>query len=114
LKEGEEAAAVYDMAFLLLGIFHIIEWVRTALLITCTTMENMDVLMWTWHITTPLNALFGVVCYIYAHYARFNGNGISCAESQVSRASLLVAQVIFFYIVYILATLFILTFPNVS
>ena len=112
--KGEEAGAVYDMALLMLGIFHIVEWVRTALLITCTTMENMGLLMWTWHITTPLNALFGVVCYVYAHYARFNANGMMCVDAQPSRAKFLVAQVLFFYIVYILAALFIFSFPKVA
>ena len=113
-KKQEESAAVYDMALFLLGVFHIVEWVRTALLLSCTCMEGMGMLMWTWHITTPINALFGVVCYIYAHYARFSAAGVESVENQPSRAKFLVAQVLFFYIVYILAALFVFSFPKVS
>ena len=68
------------MALLLLGMFHIFEWVRSALLLTCTVLQGMGCVMWTWHLTTPINALFGVVAYIYAHYARFSAAGQMCAE----------------------------------
>ena len=70
--------------------------------------------MWAWHITTPINALFGVVVYVYAHIARFNANGVACAEVQPARAKLLVAQIIFFYVIYILAAVFMATFPKVA
>ena len=110
----EKSSEIYDMALFMLGVFHIIEWIRTALLLSCTVMQGMGLLMWTWHITTPINALFGVVAYIYAHYARFNANGSECAAAQPSRAKFLIAQVLFFYIIYILAALFIFSFPKVS
>ena len=114
MKSGEEASAVYDMALFMLGIFHIIEWVRTTLLLTVTCLDGMGLLMWAWHITTPINALFGVVCYLYAHYARLNAAGQSCVENQPSRAKFLFAQILFFYITYILAALFIFSFPKVA
>ena len=79
-NSAEESAKVYDQAYFLMGLFHIFEWVRTAVLLSVTCMEGMEMLMWAWHITTPINALFGVVVYIYAQVARFNSNGVACAE----------------------------------
>ena len=38
----EDASGVFDTAIYLLGIFHIIEWLRTTLLLAVTTMEGMD------------------------------------------------------------------------
>lgn len=41
---GKEAAKVYDDAFFLLGLFHIIEWIRTIILLTTTCMGGVFLL----------------------------------------------------------------------
>jgi len=77
-------------------------------------MENMQMLMWAWTVTTPINAIFGVVVYAMAHAARFGADGNTCAENQPARAKVLVAMIIFFYVTYICAAIFVFTFPMVG
>ena len=77
-------------------------------------MENMQLLMWAWTITTPINAIFGVIVYAMAHAARFGEDGTTCSENQPARAKTLVAMIIFFYVTYICAAIFMFTFPMVG
>jgi hypothetical protein len=78
-------ASVYDSALIVLGIYHIIEWVRTIVLIALTCMGGVP-LLWFWDASFVLNTLFGVCAYIYAIAARFGANGVACAEVQPERA----------------------------
>ena len=107
-----QSAAVYDTAFLLLGIFHIIEWVRTALLMGVTCLGGVPLLLI--YQFTSINALFGVVAYIFAHYARFSEAGQNCKEVHPNRAQFLTAEIIFFYVVFGICILFVLAFPKMA
>jgi len=104
--------SVYGTALLLMGLFHIIEWFRTILLLTVTCMKY-EIVMYIYNILF-LNLIFGFVTAIYAHVARFGSLGSECAASQPKRAQFLLAEVIFFYILYIIVFLFIAAFPKVA
>lgn len=67
----------YDMALYLISIYHIIEFVRFTLFMTCAFLEvNM---MWIWYILY-LNTLYGLASYIIVHKARFDMDGKACAD----------------------------------
>lgn len=151
-----ESRSVYDTALLLLGLYHIIEWFRTILLLTVTCMKY-EILMYIYN-ALFLNAIFGVIVALYAHVARFGAYGSECAGSQTwtqgseimvnevdadgenvvdadgndvmvgtgefesvynftghpKRAQYLLAEIIFFYILYIISGIFIAAFPKMA
>ena len=72
LTTREEFSEVYDSALRVLGVYHIIEWVRmTIFLVTLLLGQNF---MPIWY-ATSLNTLYGIAAYIYCHVVRFSGNG---------------------------------------
>ena len=109
-----EAAKVFDDAFFLMGIFHIIEWIRTIILLTSTCMGGVFLLQI--YQLTALNAIYGFVAYVMAHYAYFTANGQLCAQDPThkTRGQFMVAELFFFYIVYGVCILFVLAFPKVA
>jgi ABC-type polysaccharide/polyol phosphate export permease len=68
-----ESRSVYDTALLLMGLYHIIEWFRTILLLTVTCMKY-EILMYIYN-ALFFNAIFGVIAAMYAHAARLGYNG---------------------------------------
>jgi len=68
-----KSAEVYDKAFLLLGIFHIIEYIRTIVLLVSTTMGGVFLMVI--YMITAVNACYGFIAYVYAHMAFFNAAG---------------------------------------
>ena len=108
----ENSSSVYGTALLLLGMFHIIEWFRTIVLLTVTCMKY-EILMYVNNFLF-LNLIFGFVAAIYAHVARFGALGTECADEQPKRAAYLLAEVIFFYVTYILVGIFTAAFPSLA
>merc|ERR1719469_1441379 len=101
VKLQEESAWVYDKAFFLMGLFHIIEWIRTIVLLTSTCMGGeFLIVLYQW---TSINALFAA-------------DGQSCAgeRSHDSRRTFLTVEIIFFYVVYTVGICFVLMFPKVA
>ena len=49
-----------------------------------------------------LNSLYGIAAYIYCHVARYNYNGQNCADNQVYRANMLMAEVIIFWTTFLI------------
>ena len=74
-----DAAAVYDSALLLLAIYHIVEWLKTTVVLTVVFVGIN--LVWLYLIMI-LNTLFGVFTMIYAVMVRFSEEGMECAEAQ--------------------------------
>ena len=75
--DGTGQQGVYDGALRVLGAYHIIEWVRFVIfMITLLLGQN---LMHLWY-ALALNVPFGIAAYIYAHVARYNSNGVTCAS----------------------------------
>lgn len=80
IEDRKASAEVYDKAFFLLGIFHIIEWIRTIILLTSTCMGGVFLIkIWKF---TMLNAIYGFVAAVFAHYAFFSTEGEQCREKE--------------------------------
>ena len=94
-----DAAAVYDTALLFLAIYHIIEWLKTTIVLTVVFVGIN--LVWLYLILT-LNTFFGFFAIIYTVLARFSEEGMECAGAQQFRAQWLVIEVIVFGILLIL------------
>ena len=92
-----DAAAVYDTALLLLAIYHLIEWIKTTLVLT-VVFVGLN-LMWFYYILS-LNTLFGIVAIIVTMVARFSEDGQQCAEVQTYRADWLVVEIIIFWFLF--------------
>jgi hypothetical protein len=102
---ADQASAVYDIAFVLLGIYHLIEYFRfTIFMVACFLGVNLITLYY----ILGLNSLFGIAAYLVAHARRFNAAGKDCAgdEFQVYRGRVLIAEVVIFW-----TTFFIMSFP---
>ena len=103
LANPEEASKVYDLPLTLMAIYHMIEWIRTTVLLTVVLIG----VNWTlfWYITIP-NTLYGLVTYAFVHMAYFDQDGQDCKEAQPDRASWILAEIIFFWV-----TFFLFVFP---
>lgn len=76
-----DSQALFDKAILLLTIYHLIEWLRWAVLLTvCFIGHNLVPI---WYITTP-NTLFGIVAHIIGIMALMTDNQ-DCKDAQQSR-----------------------------
>lgn len=73
-----DATKGLDMALFLLAIYHIIEWLRTTLLlmISCTG-ANFTIAYY----ITALNVIFGFVAYIHCYVTYFSEVGQSCIKT---------------------------------
>jgi hypothetical protein len=71
-----------DPAILMLGIFHITEWIRCTILLTviCLGVNLMQV----WYVL-GLNTIFGLVAFIYVHVVYFGDAAKGCAADQPTR-----------------------------
>ncbi len=75
LIQSDAASAVLDQAIYLLGIFHIIEWIRTTILlmIICIGVGLMKI----WYFTM-INAFYGFVCLVITHQVYVSADGKAC------------------------------------
>jgi len=97
LTAPADASRYYDVVLLLFFIYHIIEWIRsTILLVTVCIGVNF---MWVWYITM-INSLFGIAVFLYAHYVRFSPHGKACNEWQPTRSNWIVIEIIMFWILF--------------
>jgi hypothetical protein len=97
LITGEDASAVFDTAIKLAGVFHVIEWIRTTLLLTiiCIGVNLMKV----WYVTA-ISALYGIGVFIYVMAVLGSEDGMACAEAQPYRRMWLVVEVIYFWVLF--------------
>lgn len=97
LANPEEASKVFDTPLLILAIWHIIEWIRTTVLLTVVCIG----VNWTifWYVTMP-NSIFGLVAYAIVHMVYFSDDGKACKEVQTNRALWLLAEIIGFWVVF--------------
>ena len=82
LKDSEASSAVLDMPILLMGIFHLLSWLRMACLF-CVIFLGIN-LMQVWYLTTPAT-IFGIVSYVILFMTYFSEDGEACAAVQVQR-----------------------------
>ena len=90
LSNPENASAVYDPALLHIGIFHVISWLRCALLATIMLL-SLD-LMNIWYITM-VSTVYGLVAYIIVFMSYFSEAGEACASAQPNRATFLLVEI---------------------
>ena len=68
----------YDGVLLLLAIYHIIEWLKTTIVLTVVFVGIN--LMWI-YVFLILNTLFGILVIIQTIWVRFSEDGEACAEA---------------------------------
>ena len=108
------AGDIYDNVLFHLGLFHIIEWIRTAILLTATCMGYKSLItFYRW--TTP-NVIYGFVAYVMAHFALFSARGLECwqKENQHIRGNFLLGEICLFYVVFGVSFLFVFFFPKMA
>ena len=77
VPDPDDASEVYDIPLLLIGIYHIVEWIRTAVLLTVVCIGvNLTVV---WYMMIP-NTIFGLVVYLFAHWQLFSDDGVDCKD----------------------------------
>ena len=67
-----ESSKVFDLPILLIALYHIIEWIRMAVLLTVICI-GIDV-TFAWYVLVP-NTIFGIAAYIVAHIRYFGDDG---------------------------------------
>lgn len=96
LLEGDEASWVYDVPIKMCAVYHIIQWIRCAMLIASITMGSSN-LMWLWYLTL-VNNIYGFIAFLMAVNAVFISKfGEACSESQQTRYEWLFAECIYFF-----------------
>ena len=93
-----DVTKVYDTSLFLLSLYHGIEWLRAAILLTivCIGVNLTPV----WYVTL-LNAIFGLIAYIFCYITLFSEEGQACQEAQQYRATFLLVECILFWVVYL-------------
>ena len=77
LADGEKSSEVLDLAFVLLAVFHMIEWIRATVLLTVICIGVNITLAW--YLTIP-NSLYGIIAYAITHVVYFSEDGKLCGE----------------------------------
>ena len=97
LIKGEDASAVYDMALYLAGIFHVIEWIRTTILLAviCIGANLMPI----WY-ASAISALFGIAVFIYLQVIYASDDSKACESAQKTRHDWLMVEIIYFWILF--------------
>ena len=85
------------MPLLLLSIYHIVEWLRTTILLVVIFIGVNWIIVW---YVTIINTLFGMIVYAFVHMAYFDEEGELCAEVQPHRAMWLMGEIIAFWVTY--------------
>lgn len=98
-SDNDKRSELYDMPLRILGAYHIIEWVRMTIFLVCLLLGQNFMPIW---YMTSLNTIFGIACYITVHVVRFSGDGKLCADKQQFRADMLTAEVIVFWVTFLI------------
>ena len=72
LTEPAVVTKVYDLPLFLFSLYHGIEWLRAAVLLTIVCIGVNLTLVW---YISCLNAIFGLICYIMAYVTLFSEDG---------------------------------------
>ena len=95
--EDQKSSMILDTAILIAGIFHVIEWLRTTILLTVVVIGATN-LMWAYY-ALGLNTIFGIVALVFVHLSYF-GEGAYCKDAQPTRYTWLLVEVIFFWALF--------------
>jgi hypothetical protein len=109
---GEMASAIMDPVILMLGIYHIIEWIRCTILLTVICLGVN--LMQAWYVLA-INSVFGLIGFIYCHIVYFGAAAKGCEENQPTRYQWLLVEIIIFWVtffVFMMPPIIIRCFPK--
>lgn len=73
-----KASEVYDLAIFYTGVFHIIEWIRTTILLV-VICAGTNCLMYVWYLSA-ISTLYGVGVFVYVHIVYFSADGQACSS----------------------------------
>ena len=94
--EGDEASYVFDVPLLLCAIYHLIQWLRTTLLLT-SIVVGLRCALYLWY-ATSLVFVYGVVVMAVCHIVYFKSEeGLACREAQTTRGQWLFAECAYFW-----------------
>ncbi len=94
---GDEASKVYDMALYVLGIFHVIEWIRTTILLAIICIGANLLPLW---YASAISAPFAIGVFIYAHVVYASDDSKACADAQKTRHDWLMVELIYFWTLF--------------
>ena len=94
---GDKASAVFDTAIKLGGVFHIIEWVRSTILLTVILIGAPLMIVW---YATAVSAIYGIAAFIYIHVTYFGTDGQACLSAQETRGQWLMFEIIYFWTLF--------------
>ena len=97
LADPDKASEVFDLPLVMLAIFHIIEWLRTTIMLVVILIGVNWAIVW---YVTGINTLLGMIVYAFVHMAYFDESGEMCAKSQPDRAMWLLGEIIAFWVSY--------------
>ena len=103
LANPDEASKVYDFPLVMVAIYHIVEWLRTTLLLTVSCIGINWSIGW---YATMFNTLYGIVAYAILHMAYFSDDGKACKDVQEYRSAWILAEIIAFWVLF-----FVYSFP---
>lgn len=103
LADSGNASAVFDSPLFLLGIYHIIEWIRTTVMLVIVIIGAN--LMQFWYITS-LNFFFGIFCAIWTAVAFFSEDGSACYDVQTYRGQFIMWELILFLVYFLFFHIF--------
>ena len=83
LAVPDEASKIFDLPLVMLAIWHIIEWIRTTVLLSIILIGVNW--MTVWYFTMP-NTLYGLITYAIVHMSYFSDDGKLCKDFQENRA----------------------------
>ena len=93
----EAAMKVYDIPILLMSIYHLIEWIKTTIVLTVTCVGIN--LMWLYY-PLVLNTLYGLIATIVTMIAIFSEEGEACASAQPTRNLWLKIDILIFWVTF--------------
>ena len=97
LAVPDEASKVFDLPLVMLAVWHMIEWIRTTVLLSVILIGVNWISVWYWTMPT---SLYGLVTYAIVHMSYFSDDGKLCKEYQEHRADWLLGEIIAFWSVF--------------
>lgn len=77
LLDPDESSKVFDVPLVLLAIYHMVEWIRMAIMLTVVCIGvNLTAI---WYLLIP-NTVYGLIAYVIVHISYFSEDGKLCKE----------------------------------
>lgn len=93
----DDSSEVLDLAIKLCGIWHVMEWIRSTVLLTVVFIGVN--LMWVWY-CTAVTAIYGVGVFLYLVAVYASEDGMACGKVQETRYQWMLCEIIFFFVFF--------------